>query len=348
MKIGLIGVVMVGVLGAVGCAVPTGDAPEPDSESYESELRGLAPGELVGSIACGETKRVHHTGKPTYRALSIAAKQGQRLDVKVSAPGHDARAWLTTASNATRVSDDNGGGGLDARVVYTAKSTATHNVVFRERKSVEADFDVTLTCDGAVDPVPVPAPSDPFAAASCAGAAITREQAIAKIGAGNAFRVVAQPKKLMARKRSCNAVTGCSAWGATEPAAHPYYMASGGDNYSMRRQYDVHFMMTVSGADIEAVVEDVSNRAHCQGCSPSGITLNLSTGKIHDFYNDAALFIYYPRWNHTSSGFQVMDEWAAVPLGPAASTSMTVTGSCARATVLSNDQQTEYGVLFQY
>jgi hypothetical protein len=346
MKLGIIGVVMVGLLGAVGCAVAEGD-PEPESEVVDSELRGFKPGELAGSIGCGETKRVHHAGTPTYRALSIAAKKGQVLDVKVSAPGHDARAWLTTASNATRTSNDNGGGGLDARIVYTAKSTTTHHVVFREKSSTpDVDFDVTLTCDGV--PVEPPTPSDPFLAASCPGPAITREQAIAKIGAGNTFRVVAPATKLMARKRSCNAVTGCSAWGPTEPAAHNYYMASGGDNYNKARQYDVHLMMSVVGADIEAVVEDVSSRAHCAGCTPSGIALNLSSGKIHDFHNDAALFIYYPRWNHTSSGFRIMDEWASVPLGPATTTSMTVNVACTRATVLSKDGQTEYGVLYRY
>ena len=116
-------------------------------------------------------------------------------------------------------------------------------------------------------------------------------------------------------------------------------MASGGDNYNTPRPYDVHLVMTVAGAEIEAVVEDVSNSSHCPACSPSGITLNLTSGKIRDFYSDAALVIYYPRWPHTSSGFQVMDEWASVPLGPAASTSMTVTNACARTTVLSGDQQ---------
>lgn len=335
---------------AVACAAPVSE--EPDEVMVDdAELRSLKPGELAGSIACGETKRVHHSGKPTYRALAIAAKKGQALDVRVSAPGHDARAWLTTASNATRAANDDAAAGTkDARILYTAKSTGTHHVVFREKNFEEnVDFDVTLACPGATDGgTPPPATDDPFDPASCDGAQITQAQAIAKIGAGNAFKVVAPAKKLMARKRSCNAVTGCGAWSEPAPASHTFYMASGGDNYNVPRQYDVHFMLSVAGSSIEAVIEDVSNRGHCPGCSPSGITYALETSSIRDFYGDAALFIYYPRWNHTSSGFRVMDEWASVPLGPKATTTMKVTDKCARASVLSADRQTEYGVLFRY
>jgi hypothetical protein len=152
----------------------------------------------------------------------------------------------------------------------------------------------------------------------------------------------------MARKRSCNPVTGCSAWGVAAPASHTYYMASGGDNYNRPREYDVHFMLSVQGSAIEAVVEDVSNRSRCAGCTPSGIAYNLTTSTVRDHYGDAALFINYPRWSHTSSGFQIMNEWASVPLGPKATTSVTVTDRCARAAVLSKDSQTEYAVLFRY
>lgn len=333
----------------LGCAAPASETDEVESD--DAELRSLRAGELAGSIACGETKRVHHSGTPLYRALSIAAKKGQVLDVRVSAPGHDARAWITTASNATRASNDDASADTkDARIVYTAKSTTTHHVVFREKSYEEdVDFDVTLTCTGgAGDAGGPPASDDPFDPASCDGAAISREDAIALIGAGNAFNAVAPAKKLMARKRSCNPVTGCSAWGAAAPASHSFYMASGGDNYNVQRQYDVALMFSVQGNAIEAVVEDVSNRAHCPGCTPSGIAWNLTTSQLRDHYGDAALFIYYPRWTHTSSGFQLMDTWASVPLGPEATTSVTVTRTCTRASVLSKDSQTEYAVLFRY
>lgn len=342
--------VVLGASSALACAAPASE--ESDEVMVDdAELRGLKTGELAGTIACGETKRVHHSGSPTYRALAIAAKKGQVLDVRVAAPGHDARAWLTTASNATKaVNDDAAAGTKDARIVYTAKSTTTHHVVFREKNFEEnVDFDVTLACPGANDggtPPPAPATDDPFDPASCDGPQMTQAQAIAKIGAGSAFNVVTPAKKLMQRKRSCNPVTGCGAWSAPEPASLIFYMSSGGDNFNVPRQFDVHFALRVQGNDIEAVVEDVSNHAHCPGCGPSGITYSLSTSSIRGSY--ATLYVYYPRLTHMSSGFQVVDTWASVPLGPTTTATMKVTDKCARASVLSEDGQTEYAVLYRY
>lgn len=362
--VALLSLALVGGVGGAGCALSSdGEAPEEDSATDESELRKLKTGELVGSIACGETKRVRHTGSPTYRALSIAAKRGQTLDFRVSAPGHDATAWLTSASNATLASNNNAAAGTkDARITYVAKSNMTHNIVFREVNYEDnIDFDVTLTCpggasdagadsgnnDGGNDAGPAPS-DDPFDPTSCAGPTISRAEAIARIGAGNAFREVAPARLLQARKRSCNSVTGCSAWGATAPASHTYYMASGGDNYNRERQYNAHLVFSVQGNDINAVVEDISNSAHCPACTPSGFSQNLTTGAIDAHYGDAALFIYYPRWTHGSSGFRLQDTWASVPMGPAATTTFKVTNSCTRVSVLSKDQQTEYGILYRY
>ncbi len=360
MKLGM-GLLVTMMLGA-GCAVADADAnDEPTAEADESELRTLRPGELAGTIACGETKRVRHSGSPTYRALAIAAQKGQALDVRVSAPGHDAVAWLTSASNGTLArNDDAGAGTKDARIAYTAKSTSRHHVVFREKNYEDGvDFDVTLACSGGAGgtdaggpppppPPPPPSSDDPFDATSCQGSPITMAQAIARIGAGNAFKEIAPARKLMARKRSCNPVTGCGAWSAPAPATTTFYMASGGDNYNVARPFDVNLMFSVTGNAIEAVIEDVSNRSHCPGCTPSGIAWNVTTSKLRDHYGDAALFVYYPRWTHTSSGFQLMDTWASVPLGPQATTSVTVTDRCTRASVLSKDSQTEYAALFRY
>src|SRR5438128_2326035 len=109
----------------VGCAQLVEDeAAEPTSATAESEseLPAFVPGDLVGLIACGQTKRVHHDGAPTYRALSISATKGQALDIKVSAIGADARAWLTTASNTAVASNDDSGGSRDSHITYTAKS----------------------------------------------------------------------------------------------------------------------------------------------------------------------------------------------------------------------------------
>lgn len=360
MHIKWIGLVSMVLAGAAGCAMAT-DSADDGTSADEAELRALRSGELVGRIACGETKRVRHTGTPTYRALSVAANRGQTLDFKVAAPGHDATAWLTSASNATLARNDNASPNTkDARITYVAKSSTTHNIVFREANYEEnVDFDVTLTCSGAatdagapdsggIDAGPAPVSNDPFDPSSCDGPTITRAEAIAKTGAGNSFREVAPAVLLQQHKRSCNATTGCSAWGATVPASHTYYMASGGDNYNVSRTYNVHLSFAVNGNDINAVVEDVSNSAHCPGCGPSGFSQNLTTGAINAFYNNSALFIYYPRWTHTSSGFVLMDTWASVPMGPAATTTFKVTNKCARVSVLSEDKQTEYGVLYRY
>ena len=71
-------------------------------------------------------------------------------------------------------------------------------------------------------------------------------------------------------------------------------------------------------------------------------------GGLIGYSGDSALFIYYPRWTHGSSGFRLQDTWASVPMGPASTTTFKVTNSCTRVSVLSKDQQTEYGILFRY
>lgn len=334
---------------AAGCALE-GEVDEDNGEVSvdEAELRTLKPGEVAGTIACGETKRVRHPGTQTYRALAIAAARGQHLDLAVSAPGHDALAWVTTASNATRaVNDDAHAGTKDARVIYTVKSAGKHHVVFRERSSAkDVDFDVTLRCSAALEPEPVN--NDPFDPASCEGPRVTQAEAIALVGAGNARKTVAPAQKLRERKRSCNAVTGCGAWAAPKDATMSFYMAQGGDNYNVARPFDVHLAFSVSGTAIEAVVEDVANYNHCPGCTSSGVAYGLADGTIRDHYGNAALFIRYPRWSHGSGGFVITQEWAAVPLGPKAQTTMHVTNGCARMSVLSKDNQTEYAALFRY
>jgi hypothetical protein len=352
MKLGL-GALMVGVAFTAGCALEDDvDGDEAAVSGDEAELRRLKPGELAGNIACGETKRIRHPGTQTYRALAIAAKRGQHLDLEVSAPGHDPLAWVTTGSNATRAfNDDAHENTKDARVIYTAKSTGKHHVVFRERSyAKDVDFDVTLRCPASLEPEPEPEPvyDDPFDPASCEGPRLTHAEAVALIGAGNAQKIVAPAQKLRERKRSCNAVTGCGPWGAPKDATMSFYMARGSDNYNVARPFDVHLAFGVRGTTIEAVVEDVTNYNHCPGCTPSGVTYRLADGTIRDHYGNAALFIRYPRWTHGSGGFRITQEWASVPLGPKAQTTMHVASGCARVSVLSKDDQTEYAALFRY
>ena len=97
------------------CSTP----PDPElTGSDEAEIRALVGGELAGSIACGETKKVEHAGDPDYRALSIAAKKGQALDIRVRAPGMDPRAWLTTPKGtALAKNDDESASSKDSHIV---------------------------------------------------------------------------------------------------------------------------------------------------------------------------------------------------------------------------------------
>jgi hypothetical protein len=349
MKMLSLGILVLGSPFSLGCAfdhAATDDEAGGASGAEEAELRKLQPSELAGTIACGETKRVRHPGTPTYRALAIDAERGQRLDLRVSAPGHDAVAWVTTASNATRAfGDDEHGDTRDARVVYTARSTGKHHVVFREKnRAKDVDFEVSLACAGEVANS-----DDPFDAASCVGEPITHPEAVTLIGAGNGQRIIAPATKLSARKRSCNAVTGCGGWGAPAPATERFYMASAGSNSMLDREFDVHFAFGVNGTSVDAIVQDVSDHDHCPGgCSPRGVSYSITQSMLREHHGASALFVRYPQWVHGSSGFFISQRSEAVALGPAATTEMHVTKSCARMAALSMDRQTEYAVLFRY
>lgn len=336
-----------------GCAIASDNvASDEKPDSDDSELRSLRSGERVGSIACGETKRVRHSSSPTYRALALQAKRGQTLDIRVSAPGHDAIAWLTNASNGTLSRNDNEASNTrDARIVYVAKSSSTHHVVFREANYEDnVDFDVSLRCTGGAVDAGSDASSisnDPFNPASCDGLPITLPDAITKIGAGNASAEVSPAQLLQARQRSCNETSGCSAWGPPAPVAHAYYMASGNDNRYVPRQYNVHLSFGVEGNDVVAVAEDISN--FVTNTSPAGVKFSLSSRTVQgNGSGSSVLYLRYPRWAHGSSGFFIENAWDQVKLGPTSSTTFKVTKSCARMSVLSEDKQTEYALLYRY
>lgn len=350
-------------LALAACSTP----PDPElTGSDEAEIRALVGGELAGSIACGETKKVEHTGDPDYRALSVAAKKGQALDIRVRAPGMDPRAWLTTPKGtALAKNDDESASSKDSHIVYTAKSTGENRIVFRDRNYEDGTFEVTLTCAGgaAADagvpgdaggpppPPPVdagpPAPTnDPFDAASCTGAPMTLQEGIARIGAGNQFSFVPGETALVQRTRLCNEVTGCGAWSAPAQASKRVYMASGGDNNMGTRAFSVHLGFMVSNTvtpTITAVLEEVSRR-ECGGCSPGGVRMDL--GKAID--GEPTLYFSYPLWVHGSQGFYVESHGDSLVLGRNTTNAFTVTSHCARLDVLSTDLTTEYAVLFRY
>ena len=212
------------------------------------------------------------------------------------------------------------------------------------------DDDAAAGDSGAGDAAP---PSqDPFSPASCAGLTITKPEAVARIGAGKSLTVVGPPKKLMMRKRTCTTVTGCSPWGLTTRASGSFYMSVGGnDNQYLQREYDVALVFTVSPSqtDVDVVIEDVSNRIHCPACSAAGIVFDRTTSQLKaDSLGYSNLYIYYSQFTNTADGYVVHETGQSVQLGVTSKSSMTVTNSCARASILSKDEQTEYAVLFQY
>jgi hypothetical protein len=353
-------------LALAACSTPPD--PEPTGAD-EAAIRALVGGELAGTITCGQTKTVVHTGDPDYRALSVMVTKGQALDIRVRAPGMDPRAWLTTPKGtALAKNDDESASSKDCHIVYTAKSTGENRIVFRDRNYEDGTFEVTLTCNGggapdggapsdagAPPPPPPPPPpvdagppvsNDPFDAASCTGAPMTLQEGIAMIGAGNQFSFVPGQTALMQRTRLCNGVTGCGAWSVPAQASKRVYMSSGGDNNTGTRAFDVHLGFMVGNTltpTITAVLEEVSQRA-CGGCSPGGVRMDLG-GTIQ---GEPTLYFNYPLWVHGSQGFYVENHGDSLVLGRNATNAFTVTNHCARLDVLSTDATTEYAVLIRY
>ncbi len=113
------------VLSVAAC----GGAPSEEATGADdAELRAVSAAELAGTIACGETKHVHHDGVDTYRALSLTVKKGQSVDVWVRAPGADAKAWLTTPKGTALASSDDAEGTRDAHLVYSVKTGVSEDL----------------------------------------------------------------------------------------------------------------------------------------------------------------------------------------------------------------------------
>jgi hypothetical protein len=67
-----------------------------------------------------------------------------------------------------------------------------------------------------------PASTDPFDPASCLGAPMTREEAIARFKAG-ATTTALGALSVVGRQRSCNPVTGCGPWSAYDPLQYEVF-----------------------------------------------------------------------------------------------------------------------------
>lgn len=143
-------------LAPLGCAV---DAAEDfEDGSSEDELRALSAGEIVGTLASGETKHVVYTKKPTYRALRLDLAAGAKVDLWVRSASGDPQAWLlgsrfqTLSSNRDASATD-----PSAHIVQTVRTGGTYYLAFRDEKSRNATFDVTFV---GAPPPPPPAPED--------------------------------------------------------------------------------------------------------------------------------------------------------------------------------------------
>jgi hypothetical protein len=82
--------------------------------------------------------------------------------------------------------------------------------------------EVHLHTSDAPPPPPPPPPVDPFDAASCAGAPITKAQAVARFAPGSSEAWLTTTTTVRTRVRTCNPVTGCGAWSAIDQVPYDY------------------------------------------------------------------------------------------------------------------------------
>jgi hypothetical protein len=118
--------------------------------SSEDALRVPSAAEIAGDIAYGQTQTVLYTEVPSFRAYSLAGKQGDSVDLWVRSPsGGDARAWLVRADGKTLAkNDDADASTMDAHIVTTLPRTETYFVVLRDANYEDNTFTVTLAGGG--------------------------------------------------------------------------------------------------------------------------------------------------------------------------------------------------------
>lgn len=143
-----------------GCTATT----EPEETAKDDELRALAPGEIVGTIAYGQTLGpLRYTGRPLYRALRFEAAKGDKVDIWVRSTSGDARAWLTGPTFATLASNDDAGPGQkSSHITFSTAKAGTHYIVWREKNGADASFEVSLA--GGPPPTPGPIATPGFTA----------------------------------------------------------------------------------------------------------------------------------------------------------------------------------------
>lgn len=194
---------MIALLAA--CAAPTASEEEPSSSS-EDELRSFKAGELVGTIAYGETKTVDHPATTTYRAYAFDAAKGDKIEATISAAGQDAVVWLLSSTNASIVKIDANHNTTAEVVTREITKAGRYYLAFREADYEPARFTVKLARLGAPPPPPPPPPRD-----TCTG---TPRFPIT----GN---IAAKTGTQVQYKRTCDAFGVCTAWAESARVAVP-------------------------------------------------------------------------------------------------------------------------------
>jgi hypothetical protein len=207
----------------VGCS---SSASSPPSSVTSDELRALAPAEIVGDLAYGQTSAiVTYTETPLYRAFRFQGKTGDAVDAWVRSTDGDARAWLLDASFQNVITNDNASAGTtDAHLVTTLKRDGAYYVAFREATREDASFKVTLAgtpaspggaCDPEVDNCPggnSPPSSGIFDTNPCTGGPLTQAAVTHYFAPAAQISDEVGHGVFHSRKRICNQVTGCTGW----------------------------------------------------------------------------------------------------------------------------------------
>jgi hypothetical protein len=144
----------------LGCG---SEQPSGDTAESVSDLRTLAPTEIVGTLDFGTTATVAYTETPRYRAFRVDAKAGDTIDAWVrGAGGADAKAWILAADYQTLTSNDDADATTtDAHVVTDASKDGAYFIVLRDKNLEDGTFTVTLAPRSPPAPPPPPSPPSP-------------------------------------------------------------------------------------------------------------------------------------------------------------------------------------------
>ncbi len=221
------------LLAIASAACTAGTAPGEDVAESEDALRALTAAEIVGTIGYGQTSgAIPYSEDPTYRALKFEGSKGDEIEIDVHADAADARAWLLAPSFRTlKWNDDASASTRDSHITHKLTQSGTHYIAFREKNYEDTSITVTLKKKNATPPPPPPPPpvaGDPFEPSYCSGPAITQAQAVSRFPAGGTSAQLGR-FQVVSRSRTCNQVTGCTAW--TQDANLAFWVSGSPSNH---------------------------------------------------------------------------------------------------------------------